>query len=83
MVDVTRRRCRWPPRDSAGAEENFYATMAPASRSVPAPRKVMRKTIMGIIVVLLVAIVGYLAMDRNDKEVADERNKAFDRQFNK
>ncbi|MFC0134550.1 hypothetical protein [Massilia eurypsychrophila] len=43
----------------------------------------MRKVSIGVIVVLLVAIVGYLAMDRQEKDVANERNKAFDTQFAK
>lgn len=33
--------------------------------------------------VLLLAIVGYLAMDRQEKDVSNERSKAFDRQFAK
>lgn len=43
----------------------------------------MRKISVGIIVVLLVAIVGYLAIDRHEKNVAIERNKTFDQQFAK
>lgn len=43
----------------------------------------MLKVSVGIIVVLLVAIVGYLAMDRQEKDVANERDKTFDQQFAK
>lgn len=43
----------------------------------------MRKVSIGVIVVLLVAVVGYLAMDRQEKDVANERNKTFDTQFAK
>jgi hypothetical protein len=43
----------------------------------------MRKVSIGIIVVLLVAVVGYLGMDRQEKNVANERNKAFDQKFAK
>lgn len=38
----------------------------------------MRKIYIGLIVVLLVAIVGYVALDRRDKQVASERDQAFD-----
>lgn len=43
----------------------------------------MRKTSIGIVVVLLLAIVGYLAMDRQEKDLANESNKKFDQQFAK
>lgn len=43
----------------------------------------MRKASIGIIVALLVAIVGYLAMDRHEKDVSNERNKTFDATFAK
>ena len=43
----------------------------------------MRKVSIAIIVILLVAIVAYLAMDRQEKDVANERDKAFDTQFAK
>jgi hypothetical protein len=43
----------------------------------------MRKASIGIIVVLLVAIVGYLAMDRHEKDVSNQRNQTFDAQFAK
>lgn len=43
----------------------------------------MRKASIGIIVVLLLAIVGYLAMDRQEKDVSNARNKAFDQKFAK
>jgi hypothetical protein len=34
-----------------------------------------------IIVVLLTSVVGYLAIDRTEKNVATERNKSFDDKF--
>lgn len=43
----------------------------------------MRMIYVGLIVVLLVAIVGYLALDRRDKQVASERDQAFDQKFAK
>lgn len=43
----------------------------------------MRKFSLAIIVVLLVSVVGYLAMDRDDKNVAHQRDKAFDNKFAK
>lgn len=44
----------------------------------------MRKMpIIVIIVVLLSSVVGYLALDRTEKNVAAERNKTFDDQFAK
>jgi hypothetical protein len=43
----------------------------------------MRKFSLAIIVVLLVSIVGYLAIDRQEKDVAHQRDKAFDQKFAK
>ena len=43
----------------------------------------MRKVSIGIVVVLLLAIVGYLALDRHEKDTSNERNKAFDAQIAK
>ncbi|WUR13902.1 hypothetical protein E7V67_001990 [[Empedobacter] haloabium] len=43
----------------------------------------MRRASLIVIIVLLVAVVGYLAMDRQDKEVAQQRDKAFDAKFAK
>ncbi|WP_402721313.1 hypothetical protein [Janthinobacterium rivuli] len=43
----------------------------------------MRKIYIGLIVVLLVAIVGYLALDHRDKQIASERDQAFDQKFAK
>jgi len=43
----------------------------------------MRKVSIGIVVVLLLAIVGYLALDRHEKDASNERKKAFDTQFAK
>ena len=43
----------------------------------------MRMIYVGLIVVLLVAIVGYLALDRRAKQVASERDQAFDQKFAK
>lgn len=41
----------------------------------------MRKISLAIIVVLLVSVVGYLAMDRHEKNAAHQRDKAFDDKF--
>lgn len=43
----------------------------------------MRKFSLAIIVILLVSIVGYLAIDRQEKDVAHQRDKAFDQKFAK
>ncbi len=43
----------------------------------------MRKFSLAIIVVLLVSIVGYLAIDRQEKDIAHQRDKAFDQKFAK
>jgi hypothetical protein len=43
----------------------------------------MRKFSLAIIVILLVSIVGYLAIDRQEKNVAHQRDKAFDQKFAK
>lgn len=44
----------------------------------------MRKLpIIAIIVVLLASVVGYLALDRSEKNVAHERDKSFDANFAK
>ncbi len=43
----------------------------------------MRKFSLAIIVVLLVSIVGYLAIDRQEKDVAHQRDKTFDQKFAK
>jgi hypothetical protein len=36
-----------------------------------------------VVVILLFAVVGYLALDRNEKNVAHERDKSFDAKFAK
>lgn len=41
----------------------------------------MRRSLIAVIVVLLVSIVGYLAMDRHEKNVAAEKDKAFDQKY--
>lgn len=43
----------------------------------------MRKFSLAIIVVLLVSIVGYLAINRQEKDVAHQRDKTFDQKFAK
>jgi hypothetical protein len=43
----------------------------------------MRKFSLAIIVVLLVSIVGYLAIDRQEKDIAHQRDEAFDQKFAK
>lgn len=42
-----------------------------------------RKPLIIVVIVLLVAVVGYLAMDRQDKATSQARQKAFDSQFAK
>jgi F0F1-type ATP synthase assembly protein I len=44
---------------------------------------VRRKPLVIIVIVLLVAVVGFLAIDRSDKMVGQERDKAFDKNFAK
>lgn len=34
-----------------------------------------------VIVILLFSVVGYMALDRNEKNVAHERDKSFDSKF--
>lgn len=42
----------------------------------------MRKTaLLAVIVALLSSVVGYLALDRHDKDVQKQREKAFDAVF--
>lgn len=41
----------------------------------------MKKASVAVIVVLLVAIVGYLALDRRDKDVADEKSRNFAQKY--
>jgi hypothetical protein len=36
-----------------------------------------------VVVILLFSIVGYMALDRNEKNVAHERDKSFDSKFAK
>jgi predicted negative regulator of RcsB-dependent stress response len=43
----------------------------------------MRKPLLILVVIALAAVVGYLALDRHDKNVAQERDKAFDKSFAK
>ncbi|WP_256369123.1 hypothetical protein [Duganella vulcania] len=43
----------------------------------------MRKLPLIAIIVLLALIVGYLALDRSEKNAAQERSKAFDQSFAK
>jgi hypothetical protein len=43
----------------------------------------MRKASIGIMVVLLLAIVSYLALDRHEKDASNERQKTFDAKFAK
>jgi uncharacterized membrane protein len=42
-----------------------------------------KKPLIIVVIVLLAAVVGFLAMDRQDKVVSQERDKAFDAQFAK
>ncbi|MDQ1817249.1 hypothetical protein RBA41_28485 [Massilia sp. CCM 9210] len=42
-----------------------------------------KKPVIIVVIVLLAAVVGFLAMDRNDKSIAQERNKVFDEKFAK
>jgi hypothetical protein len=41
----------------------------------------MRKISVAVIIVLLASIVGYLALDRHDKEVEREQERAFKLKF--
>ena len=41
----------------------------------------MRKMIMIVVVILLASIAGLLAMDRYDKHVEKQKQKAFDEKF--
>ena len=43
----------------------------------------MRKPLLILAVILLAAVVGYLALDRHDKNLSRERDKAFDKSFAK
>lgn len=43
----------------------------------------MRKVSLAIIIVLLVSVVGYMAMNRQEKNIAHERDKSFDAKFAK
>ena len=43
----------------------------------------MRNALLVAVVVLLVAVVAYLALDRHEKSLSQERDKAFDRNFAK
>ncbi len=36
-----------------------------------------------VVIALLASVVGYLALDRHDKTVSQEKNAAFDQNFNK
>jgi hypothetical protein len=46
-------------------------------------RFVMRKILVAVIAILLAAVVGYLALDRHDKNASAERARAFDEKFAK
>lgn len=43
----------------------------------------MRKVSLAVIVLLLLAVVGYLAIDRSDELAARDRAKAFDAKYAK
>ncbi|WBS01700.1 hypothetical protein OU994_26095 [Pseudoduganella sp. SL102] len=40
-----------------------------------------KKTLIIVVIILLAAIAGFLAMDRQEKTIAQEREKAFDKKF--
>jgi hypothetical protein len=42
-----------------------------------------KKPLIIVIIILLAAVVGFLAVDRQDKISSQERDKAFDKQFAK
>lgn len=59
---------------------------APRAGRMPAVSSggiVGKKPLIIVVIVLLAAVVGFLAMDRQDKVVSQERDKAFDAQFAK
>lgn len=41
----------------------------------------MRKPLLVVVVVLLASVVGYMALDRTEKNTANAKNQAFDRKF--
>lgn len=41
----------------------------------------MKKTLIIVIVALLGSVVTYLAMDRQEKNIAQQRDKSFDAKF--
>jgi hypothetical protein len=41
----------------------------------------MRKPLLVVVVVLLTSVVGYLALDRSEKDAANARNQTFDQKF--
>lgn len=43
----------------------------------------MRKPLLIVAVVLLVSVVGYMALDRTEKNAANAKNQAFDRKFSR
>ena len=43
----------------------------------------MKTLLLILVIVLLASVVGYLAIDRQEKTVAHERSKSFDSQFAK
>jgi hypothetical protein len=40
-----------------------------------------RKPLLVVVVLLLSSVVGYLALDRHEKDVSNERNRTFDQKF--
>lgn len=41
----------------------------------------MRRPLLIVVVVLLASIVGYLALDRHEKDVGNAKDQAFDQKF--
>jgi hypothetical protein len=41
----------------------------------------MRKPLLVVVVVLLTSVVGYMALDRTEKNAANAKNRAFDQKF--
>jgi hypothetical protein len=43
--------------------------------------ELMRRSLLVVVVVLLTSIVGYMALDRHEKDVAHAKDQAFGQKF--
>jgi hypothetical protein len=41
----------------------------------------MRKPLLVVVVVLLTSVVGYMALDRTEKDASNAKNRSFDQKF--